>query len=306
LIWLNASFRRRTIFRHRNELENRVCRLYAMRANEPTRVECSLVEAQNALMRQSELDAEGLVHGHGWGVADYRDGLPLIEKQTWAAFHGEHFKKTASRVYAHTVIAHVRRATVGAPSIENTHPFQNGRWIFAHNGTVPNFPEVRDRMIEHIDPVLRNDIRGTTDSEHVFFYLLTLILRHPEAALMDVAGQGLRQIIRWCKETDRSAEIGLNIVMTDGNRFVGSRFGRTLWHLERDEITVCEICGRKHVHHEVGQDYNAVEIASEPITDENWQPFPDGVVFTIDENYYLLSERLRSETPPPPQVSDQP
>ena len=45
-----------------------MCRLYAMRANEPTRVECSLVHAQNALMQQSQLDAEGLVHGHGWGV----------------------------------------------------------------------------------------------------------------------------------------------------------------------------------------------------------------------------------------------
>ena len=34
-----------------------MCRLYAMRANEPTRVECSLVHAQNALMQQSQGDA---------------------------------------------------------------------------------------------------------------------------------------------------------------------------------------------------------------------------------------------------------
>ena len=74
-----------------------MCRLYAMRSNEPTRVECSLVNAQNALMRQSRGDREGLVHGHGWGVADYRDGLPLIEKQTWAAFHGEHFAMLSLR-----------------------------------------------------------------------------------------------------------------------------------------------------------------------------------------------------------------
>ena len=55
-----------------------MCRLYAMSANEPTRVECSLVHAQNALMQQSEQDAEGLMHGHGWGVADYRDGVPPL------------------------------------------------------------------------------------------------------------------------------------------------------------------------------------------------------------------------------------
>ena len=45
--------------------------------------------------------------------------------------------------------------------------------MFAHNGTVPSFLKVRDRMIPKIDPLLRNDIKGTTDSEHVFYYLLT-------------------------------------------------------------------------------------------------------------------------------------
>ncbi len=54
-----------------------MCRLYAMHANEPTRVECGLVKAQNALMAQSKSDMKGYAHGHGWGVADYNNGLPL-------------------------------------------------------------------------------------------------------------------------------------------------------------------------------------------------------------------------------------
>ena len=116
-----------------------MCRLYALCANELTRVECSLVGAQNALMAQSKGDSEGLVHGHGWGVADYPNGTPIIEKKTWAAFHGEHFAKKAAKVYAHTVVAHVRRATVGEPSILNTHPFSYGRWIFAHNENLSGF-----------------------------------------------------------------------------------------------------------------------------------------------------------------------
>ena len=89
-----------------------MCRLYAMHANEPTRVECGLVIAQNALMAQSKRDMTGYSHGHGWGVADYNDGLPLVEKQTWAAFHGAHFAKKAAKVYARTVGA--RRSAVRA------------------------------------------------------------------------------------------------------------------------------------------------------------------------------------------------
>ena len=269
-----------------------MCRLYAMRANEPTRVECSLVHAQNALMQQSQGDAEGLVHSHGWGVADYRDTVPMIEKQTWAAWHGEHFRKTAARVYARTVVAHVRQATVGAITMENTHPFSNGRWIFAHNGSIQDFPQVRDRMIEQIDPTLRNDIRGETDSEHIFYFLLTLHLRHPERPLMETVGRGLRRIMQWSEATDPAEPAGLNIVLTDGDRLVGSRYNRTLWHLVRDEVTVCGICGRKHVQHEPGQDYHAVEIASEPISGENWQPFANGVVYSIDENYHFEIEPI--------------
>ena len=269
-----------------------MCRLYGMRANEPTRVECSLVKAQNALMAQSLKDAEGKAHGHGWGVADYRDGLPLVEKQTWAAYHGEHFAKSAARVYAHTVIAHVRRATVGGTSIENTHPFHHGVWIFAHNGTVPNFLKVRDRMMPEIEPIFRNDIRGTTDSEHVFYYLMSLLKRNPRASLRRLVGRGLVNVIRWAAEVDPEAPVGLNVLLSDGQNFIGSRQGRTLWHLTRETLYDCPICGKRHVHHEPKADYRAIEIASEPITDENWKPFDDGVVFSVDENFYLKTEHL--------------
>ena len=269
-----------------------MCRLYALRASEPTRVECSLVKAQNALMQQSRLDSENLVHGHGWGVADYKDGYPMIEKQTWAAFHGEHFEKASARVYAHTVVAHVRRATVGGTSRENTHPFHYGRWIFAHNGTIPNFRKVRDRMIPEIDPLLRNEIKGTTDSEHIFYLLLSMHMAEPALPLRQIAGRGLNRIIDWSREVDPEARIGLNIILTDGDALVGSRMGRTLWKLERDELHVCEICGKTHVHHEHDRDYRAVEIASEPLTDEYWEALPDGVVYSVDEDFYLLVEAL--------------
>ena len=52
-----------------------MCRLYGFHATEPTKVECSLVHAQNALMSQSRVDSQGLSHGHGWGVASVRDRM---------------------------------------------------------------------------------------------------------------------------------------------------------------------------------------------------------------------------------------
>lgn len=275
-----------------------MCRLYALRANEPTRVECSLVRAQNALMAQSRADREGLMHGHGWGVADYADGLPVIEKNTWAAYHGEHFQKKAARIYAHTVVAHVRRATVGAPSPENTHPFAYGRWIFAHNGTVPHFDQLRERFLENTDAVQHESIHGETDSEHVFHYLLTLWARAPNADLLVTVRKGLQQIIGWAREIDPEARVSLNIVLTDGRRLVGARLNRSLWFLERDHTFTCPICGKPHVHHEPRIGYRSVEVASEPLTDESdWKGVPNGTVYSVDADFALRFEPLSLTDP---------
>ena len=225
-----------------------MCRLYGFMANEPTKLECSLVHAQNALMEQSRIDREGLTHGHGWGVAAHPDGVPFVEKQAWAAYHGEHFKKTAARVYSKNVIAHVRRATVGSPSIENTHPFVHGAWLFAHNGTIPNFDLVREKLLAELDPLHRAEIKGSTDSEHVFRYLITLWGHEPKRSLMETLRRGLEQVIAWCREVDPERKISLNVLWTNGEFMVGSRLNRTLWYLERDGIERCEICGQSHIH----------------------------------------------------------
>jgi glutamine amidotransferase len=274
--------------------EQGMCRLYALRANEPTRVECGLVRAQNNLMRQSRGDAEGQTHTHGWGVADYRDTLPAIEKQTWAAYHNEHFAKTAARVYAHTVVAHVRAATIGPPAPENTHPFVHGRFSFAHNGTLPNFEQVRPLLLEHTDPVHRAEIRGQTDSEHIFHYLLTRWAHGPQTSLLETVRDGLNQIIAWCLAIDPERRVGLNIVLSDGEQLVGSRLNRTLWYLERDAIIECAICGKPHVHHEPKTAYRAVEVASEPVTpDDPWKGVPNGTVYSVDPDYRLHFLPLR-------------
>jgi hypothetical protein len=43
-----------------------MCRLYGFRATEPTKIECTLVHAQNALIIQSYRDQSGTSHLNGW------------------------------------------------------------------------------------------------------------------------------------------------------------------------------------------------------------------------------------------------
>lgn len=277
-----------------------MCRLYGFLATEPTRVECQLVHAQNALIEQSKQNMEGLSHGHGWGIATYEEGLPRVEKQAWAAYHGEHFQKVAARHYSEIVIAHVRRATVGSAGLENTHPFVHGRFSFVHNGTLPNFERLRPIMLNEMDPLHRSEVGGTTDSEHIFRYLLSKWERNPGRPLVETLRVTLRQIIAWSDEIEPGASISLNTLVSDGENLAGSRLGRTLWYLERESVHLCEICGQTHIrhrhrHHPPGP-YRSVEIASEPITDERWVELLNGTVYNVDPDVHLhfwpLWERL--------------
>ena len=177
-----------------------MCRLYGFRATEPTKVECSLVHAQNALLVQSRRDRAGESHIHGWGVAAYEDHTPIRDRQAWAAYHGEHFRRAAARIYAESVLAHVRKATVGPPNIDNTHPFVDQHWSFIHNGTVPGFAAMRERMVATITDMHRDAIQGDTDSEHVFRLLLSVWAKAPAKPLMEVVRDTIRQVLAWCEE----------------------------------------------------------------------------------------------------------
>jgi len=275
-----------------------VCRLYGFRATEPTKVECTLVYAQNALMVQARGDSEGESHGHGWGVATYDDGRLHVERRAWAAYQGEHFARAAARTFSRTVIAHVRQATVGGVAIDNTHPFSHGPWAFAHNGTIVGFAGIKERFLAAMSDEQRGALAGETDSEHLFRFLLSMREAHPEWPLPEVLRRGLERVGEWMEQAAAGGRPGLNLIWTDGRELVAYRWGRTLHLVERDGVADCEICGFPHVHHAPGIDYRAVVLASEPVTHtEAWREVPDGTLIHVDPD-----ARVRLKPCPGPRI----
>lgn len=273
------------------DADQAMCRLYAFSATEPTKVECTLVHAQNALMTQSRQDLSGHDHTNGWGIVTYDNGEPLLDKQSWAAYHGEHFKRAAAKVYATTVMAHVRRATIGASTLENTHPFVSRQWAFAHNGTVPEFEQVRPKLIALTSPRRVAEIRGQTDSEHVFAYLLTLLDTKTFDDLNALLAHAASTIADLAATARPDTKLGLNLMLTDGTRIYGTCLGRTLHYVERKGLYDCEICGFPHIHHDPKADYWGMVVASEPITHETWTQIPDGSVWAVspDQQSYQIT-----------------
>ncbi|NJN40273.1 MAG: class II glutamine amidotransferase [Gammaproteobacteria bacterium] len=271
-----------------------MCRLYGFRSSYPRKIECELIRAENSLLAQSLKDEHGNSHPDGWGLAIHDGARPHVVRQARAASESMAFRWVSAQVHSRTVLAHVRRATFGDPRPENTHPFSHDRWLFAHNGTLGAFPVLRERMLAATSEIQRRGILGQTDSEHVFHFLLARAELQPERPLLDAVREGVTDLVEWSRRDAPEAEIGLNILLTDGQESVGVRYGRSLWYTARDRVHPCEVCGGAlHVEGVPPADYHAIVVASEPITrSESWESFAEGAIFRIDPGARLHVEAL--------------
>ena len=287
-----------------------MCRLYGLHANEPTKVECTLAYAQNALLKQSLEDRSGKEHSDGWGIACYGNGIPSLERRDTAAHQDVFFAEAAERLYARTVVAHVRRATVGGPAITNTHPFTHGSWTFAHNGTVRAFDRVQPLLEREIPEQLLLERRGDTDSELAFLWILGRMLdegMNPDdldtdalgtepGPLGDIVGRAVHRLaeLSYVPGAPDKKQSRLNFILTNGRVVIASRWRHTLFMLLREGIHDCEICGIPHVHHSPDADYRAAIVASEPITHELWQEVVDKSVITMADAIEPRIQRIGS------------
>lgn len=267
-----------------------MCRLYGFRGTAPTRLDCSLVRAQNALMAQSRQDRRGVPNADGWGIGFFEDGQPVIEKCDTAAYEDRRFTETAGRVNSPTVLAHVRKATVGGASLANTHPFARGVWSFAHNGTLTAFDRVAPGLEQEVGREFLGRQRGTTDSELIFLWLLSRMTQagietdetcEDPDRLTSLFAESVLLLAARNEEAGTATPAKLNLLLTDGVTLVASRWGNTLFGLTRTGVFDCEVCGLPHVEKDLADGYRAIVVASEPITQEMWEEVPEQSVVTV-------------------------
>lgn len=264
-----------------------MCRLYGLRATHATTPSCELIEAQNSLLRQAVEDERGQSNPHGWGFAErLEDGSLDYERQAEPASESESFRREVMDTPAIATIAHVRRATVGEPRLENTHPFVADNAALAHNGHIGEFEEVRTRMRLAMNTQWRDGIQGSTDSEHIFALLMSRLEARTQAAMLDTLSSTISDIQGWA--SDQGADAALNLLWLVDDQLIGSKVGRSLYYTERDHGYECPICGRTHGLDT--PDYQAVVVASEQITQEGWREVPEDNLWWVEDWKFTTSE----------------
>ncbi len=270
-----------------------MCRLFGFRSVIVSQVHHSLVSADNALLHQSER------HPDGWGVAYYVEGIPHVIKSASTAVTDTLFRRVSGIVSSETVVAHLRRATVGTLSILNSHPFQYGSWIFAHNGQIPDFEKHRAVLLEKVSPVFRRFVLGDTDSEVIFYLLMSNMAQRIDvhrkgAPINDVAAaiqftvNQIQEITGLnCMESAAEQEFYLSILLTNGHVMLAHQGGKELYYSTyKNRCPDRARCASFDKVCEAPTDsgfVNHLLISSEPLQGENvWQEMKAGQIVGVD------------------------
>jgi len=271
-----------------------MCRLFGFRSVIKSQVHTSLVHAENAL------EAQSVAHPDGWGVAYYIMGSPHVIKSEGTAIKENLFKKVSGIVSSETVLAHIRSATLGNINILNTHPFQFGHWVFAHNGNIKEFDKHKTALLDLITQDLKRFILGDTDSEILFYIMLselsTLISLKEENCPVDKMAKaiqrGVQKIVKivgnYAKvDNAGNTENYLTFVMTNKQSMIAHQGGKHLFYSTyKNKCSDRDICSSFSPECEAPSKNGSINhliFSSEPLSGDNiWLPMNPGQLIGVD------------------------
>jgi len=263
-----------------------VCELFAMSSRKPTAVTYSVNEfSRNGSKLRHNRD--------GWGIAFARDREPVLVKEPRPASDSPWVKFIAGQpIKTTTAIAHVRYASRGQPTMENTHPFRRalGRRIhlFAHNGTLTGIEQIVDEAALRYLPI------GETDSELVFCTLLSRLERYYDRNETPSLETRFDVFSGVCEEMKMLGPS--NFLYYDGDvlfahahkrlyeeagELVGPRppglHIKRCWTCTLHERVICP-----GLEVEL-PDQQTVLLASVPLDDQGWEALPEGTVLALKD-----------------------
>lgn len=211
-----------------------MCRWLAY-SGAPLYLEELILKAEHSLIDQSVAAHSGATttNGDGFGIGWYGSRkTPGVYKDVQPAWNDSNLRDLSAHIESPLFLAHIRAATGSAVQQTNCHPFRHQKWLFVHNGLIRQFDRVKRDLALAVEPQLYPMIKGTTDSELIFYLALTFGLeKNPLAALERTVGF----VEKICGEHGIHDCIQLSAGLSDGERLFAVRYSterrsRSLFH----------------------------------------------------------------------------
>jgi glutamine amidotransferase len=274
-----------------------MCRLMAYKGT-PIVIDNLLYRPKNSLINQSlhAREIEEPLNGDGFGIGWYVrevNSEPITFVSVNPAWSNRNLRSLAPRIRTDCMIAHVRAASVGEVSESNCHPFQYKNLLMAHNGGIEEFGLVKRKIREPLSDELYNWIKGQTDSEHIFAYLLNYLFKHYKVINTDAVADSFEHTFTFVNDLMKEAGIKdaayLNMAITNGLFIVATRWCSdpneeplTLYHSEGSRYVVEDGITRLEAPQD---DDNAVLVVSEKLTDgPEWTLIPKNHLVMVEQN----------------------
>ncbi len=241
-----------------------------------------ILNSEHSLIEQSKSAdlSRYEVNGDGFGVGWYGNKPePGLFKSIRPAWNNTNLKSLAGHVSSPLFLAHVRAAT-GTPIQEtNSHPFQYKNWLMVHNGLIHEFQMVEKDLMQHIDAKYFRHIDGSTDSEILFYLLLSNGLQEN---LRNAISETIELIESIAKKYNIEFGLRMTLGISDGKslwaiRYSSNSSSATLFYsLEDDD----------HLH--------KLLIVSEPLDhcSRCWAPVEENAILHFDENSEMTLSQI--------------
>ena len=231
-------------------------------------------------------------HCDGFGIAFFEDKACRLFVDNQSAVESPIAELIRNYpIKSRNVIAHIRKATQGKITLENSHPFVRelwGRqWIFAHNGDLHGFePTLSGRFT----PI------GNTDSERSFCYLLDQLVQK-----FGYEEPSLDQIFDLLLEVSpKIAEHGtFNFCLSNGKALFSYAGTKLHWLVREYPFQPAQLVDLDvevdFSQHTTSEDRVAV-ITTEPLTqNENWIAYKPGEMILFQHGQPIRKESTHIE-----------
>ncbi len=280
-----------------------MCRLMAYKGT-PIVIDNLLYKPKNSLINQSlhAREIEEPLNGDGFGIGWYVPEVnnePVTFVSVNPAWSNRNLRNLAPKIKVECMVAHVRAASVGEVSESNCHPFQYKNLLMAHNGGIEDFGLVKRKIRAPLSDEMYNWIKGQTDSEHIFAYLLNYLFKHHKVINTDAVADSFEHTFGFIKTLMKEVGITeaayLNMVVTNGLFIVATRWVSdpmeeplTMYHSEGSRYVVEDGVTRLEAPED---DDHAVLVVSEKLTDgPEWTLIPKNHLVMVEQN---LNVRIR-------------
>lgn len=280
-----------------------MCRFVAYLGENAKLISDVLSSPSNSLIKQSLHPTEGhtLLHADGFGLGWYNlavDTKPGVYKSILPAWNDHNLLNLAEKITTTCFVAHVRSSTVGDVNILNCHPFNAGRYLFAHNGTIREFANIKRELQHRLSDDVFLKISGQTDSEYFFSYWQQLMADSHDPNLNEMAEsfkQAIHDIVALQHHMNPHVVSHFNTVLTDGEQLVATRF---LSHSDEEALSLyyCDLSihdSPTHSHlSETLKDGKFVILASERLTDisTEWREVPLNHIVKVSRDFNVSIE----------------